>query len=116
MADPKLTVKLKPLRQGFRRHWAAHPDEDLDGPIRSEVIDGDSSKPVIDPGDPKGLSGWFMGDGGIGTKQVDLVADGHVGDGEVEIRVRFVYDVVHPDATDLGVSVDDTSDAPIPTA
>lgn len=100
------------IRKGYRRPWTATPDEPLDGAIRAEAIEGDSTVTI----NPDGLSGWLNGDGGISHNEVDFVADGHVGPGEVEIRFRVAWDVVHPDATNLGFLVGDEELIPPPPA
>jgi hypothetical protein len=99
-----------PIQPGFRRPWTAKPDEPLDGPITAQVLAGDSTVTV----NPDGLSGFFNGDGAIGLKSVDLVADGHLGTGVVEIRTNFQFEVAHPDATTMGITVG-TTDETIPT-
>lgn len=97
------------IRKGYRRSWKATPDEPLDGPIKIESVEGNSTQTVNDDG----LSGFINGDGDIGLGSFEFVADGHIGEGEAVIRTRVDYEIVHPDATDLGLNFGDEEKIPV---
>lgn len=108
----------KPIAPGYRRKLAVKSDYPLDvrvdgGYLGSEVVDGDSSAPTVDESNPNGGNVWINGDGSTGNKTVRILADGHVGDGEVGITLDITYTVANPDATVLTAS-EVGADEPIP--
>lgn len=94
-----------PIKPGFRRPFTITTDEDVEG-VKFDTIEGDSTG-TIDTQNTKGstIKGWINGDGVLGNKEVELSADGHIGEGEARIAMRFQYNVAHPDATAFGQPV-----------
>jgi len=95
----------KPIKPGFRRAFTVSTDEAIDKQAdgtfaKSEVVEGDSTAPVILPeSSATELKGWINGDGSVGNKKVLVRADGHVGEGEVPIELEISYEVASADAT-----------------
>lgn len=110
----------KPIRPGFRRAFSVTTDEAVDKQpdgsyARSEVLNGDSTAPVIDATSTGTMiKGWIYGDGSIGSKKVRVTVDGHVGDGDVPITLDVTYEVQSPDATAF-TNFQEGADEPIPT-
>lgn len=95
-----IVLNLPPLNAGFRRPFTITADEAVEN-ARVEILAGDSTA-TVQQDSPKVLSGFLNGDGSTGVKEVDVVVDGHIGDGEVELRLKLNFNVQSPDATDLG--------------
>lgn len=96
----------RPIAPGYRRKFAIASDYPLDVRVDgqylgAEVVDGDSSAPTIIDSNANGGTIWVNGDGSTGAKKVRIVADGHIGDGEVGITLDIEYSVSNPDATIL---------------
>jgi hypothetical protein len=116
---PKAKMKLsKPIKPGFRRPFTITPDEPVDVNangtyVQVNVLAGDSTV-TIDPSSiSTSIKGWLNGDGSTGDKSVEFIADGHVGEGDVQVALTVDFSVDHPDATVLGFS--EGTDEPIPT-
>lgn len=98
----------KPIKPGFRRPFTITPDEPVD--INAEgtyvhvnILAGDSTV-KIDAASTTATSikGWINGDGAVGAKSVEFIADGHVGEGDVQVALTVDFEVASPDATTLG--------------
>lgn len=104
MPNVTLTTAIKP---GFRRPFTLTFDEPVDlrpdgvSYVSTEIIDGDSTV-VLTEQSKTGAKGFLNGDGSIGAKTVRFSADGHVGDGDVEITLDVTFPVASPDATVIG--------------
>ena len=105
---PGLTMDVtltKPIKPGFRRAFSVSTDEPVDKQAdglyaRTEVVDGDSRAPSIDiDSTSTQIKGWLYGDGAVGAKKVRVIADGHIGEGDVPITLDISYEVATPDAT-----------------
>jgi hypothetical protein len=107
-----------PIKVGYRRPITLVPDEALDIMANgqyasSEILQGDSTV-TVDPASTKNsVKIWVYGDGAMGDKVARVKADGHVGEGEVEITLDLNWTVNHPDATAFGVPAEG-ADEPIP--
>lgn len=80
------------------------PDEPVDvkpdGNYVSVTVNTGDSTVLIAPGStPLGWRVYFNGDGAIGQKSATVSADGHVGQGDVEIEQVVNWEVVSTDAT-----------------
>jgi hypothetical protein len=114
-----MEVNLKPIKPGYRRPFTLTTDEPVD--LRADgvnyftatSIQGDSTI-VFTTQSATGASGFVNGDGAIGDKVVQISADAHVGEGDVEITLDVSYTVQNPDATEIGFSLGGP-DEPIPT-
>lgn len=110
----------KPIKPGFRRPFTITPDEPVDAQAdgsfyRVETIAGDSTVTIDPTSTATSLKGYLNGDGATGEKAIRIVADGHVGDGEVAVSLDVEFTVNTPDATSLAAFVEGT-DEPIPAA
>jgi hypothetical protein len=115
------SMKLsKPIKPGFRRPFTITPDEAVDVAdngqfLNAQNIVGDSTF-TYDPSSTElSLKGWINGDGSTGDKTIRLIADGHVGAGDVPVTLDIDFTVAHPDATSLDKFVEG-ADEPIPPA
>ena len=113
----KVTL-TKPLKPGFRRPITLVPDEDVDQRADGSfaevtTLSGDSTGTVDPSSTAKQIKAFVNGDGALGTKVVQFKADGHIGDGDVEVTLDVEYVVAHPDATELKLT-EGTTDEPIP--
>jgi hypothetical protein len=116
--DP-MVVNLKPIKPGFRRPFTLTTDEPVD--LRADGVNyftatpttGDSTI-VFTSQTATGAAGFVNGDGAIGDKVVQISADAHVGEGDVEITLDVAYTVQNPDATEIGFTLGGP-DEPIPT-
>lgn len=114
-----MRIKLvKPLKPGFRRPLTLKPDEAVDARADGsfaavEVVEGDSTASVRTESTASQIELYINGDGSTGDKVVNVKADGHIGEGEVEISLEIAYTVAHPDATEFG-PVTEGVDEPIP--
>src|SRR4026208_1667925 len=113
-----MIVNLTPIKPGWRRPFTLTTDEPVDlladgvNYFKATTIAGDSTINFVTQS-PNGATGYVNGDGSLGTKQVQISADGHVGDGEVTITVDVAFTVEHADATSLGFVLG-SPDEPIP--
>lgn len=105
--EPMLVTLSKPIKPGFRRPLTLVPDESLDATspgvfATAEILSGDSQF-VIDPSSTeKSIKAYAYGDGALGDKVARVHADGHVGEGVVEITLDIGWTVATPDATEFG--------------
>ena len=112
-------VKLStPIKPGFRRPFTITPDEAVDVNasgtfVAVEILSGDSTVTIDPASTSTSIKGYLNGDGAIGAKAVRFTADGHVGEGEVQVTLDVEYDVANPDATSLANFVEGP-DEPIP--
>lgn len=109
----------KPIKPGFRRPFTVTPDEAVD--VRPdgtffavEILAGDSTVTIDPSSTATALKGWFNGDGATGEKAVKIIADGHLGEGEISVTLDVEYTVATPDATLLTLA--EGTDEPIPAA
>jgi hypothetical protein len=113
-----MTYTLKtPVKPGFRRPLTVVPDENLDhldnGQFASaEILAGDSTFTIDPSSTEKSIKAWAYGDGALGDKVARIHADGHIGEGVVEVTLDIAWTVAHPDATSLTVT--EGPDEPIP--
>lgn len=105
----------KPIKPGYRRPFTITPDEPVD--VRadgtfwaSEILTGDSTVTYDPASTATSLQGWFNGDGSTGAKSVRLKADGHLGEGELEVTLDVDYVVSTPDATSISALVEGTDE------
>jgi hypothetical protein len=113
-----MIVNLKPIAPGFRRPFTLLTDEAVD--LRPDGVNyftavptqGDSTI-VFTSQTPTTAAGFVNGDGAIGDKVVQISADAHVGEGDVEITLDVAYTVQNPDATAIGFTLGGP-DEPIP--
>lgn len=115
---PKVKMKLsKPIKPGFRRPFTITPDEPVDinaagTYIQVNVLSGDSTVTIDPASTATSIKGWINGDGAVGDKSVEFIADGHVGEGDQQIALTVDFQVSTPDATVLGFV--EGVDEPIP--
>jgi len=114
-----MIINLKPIKPGFRRPFTLTTDEPVD--LRADGVSYFSATPtkgdstiVFTSQSPTGATGFVNGDGAIGDKVVQIAADAHVGEGDVEITLDVTYTVANPDATEIGFK-EGGPDEPIPT-
>lgn len=115
---PMLVPLSKPIKPGFRRPLTIVPDEALDvmpGGVfaTAEILSGDATFVVDSTSTAKSIKAWAYGDGAIGENVARLHADGHIGEGAVEVTLDISWTVNHPDATAFG-PVQEGPDEPIP--
>ena len=102
-----MEIKLeRPIKPGFRRKFKIKSDEPLDKGenghyLQFEMVKGTARPPTIDQEAESESTIWLYGDGAIGENRVLVTADGHVGDGKAVIQLLVIWDVLHPDATEL---------------
>lgn len=118
LKEPMEVTLSKPIKPGFRRPFTVKADEELDvrpdsNFVGVEVVEGDSTVTLTET-NKTGASGFINGDGSLGRKVIRLVADGHIGDGDVAVTLDIIFEVAHPDATILGFT-EGAADEPIPT-
>lgn len=117
--EPMEVTLSKPIKPGFRRSFTVGTDEAVDKQTdgsyaKSEVVEGDSSAPTIEPtSTDRVINGWINGDGSVGAKKVRVTVDGHVGEGDVSIALEISYNVASADATEF-VGFTEGADEPIP--
>ena len=117
---PKMdTLKLGQIPLGQRLPVDFVPDEKVD--VKSDgkfasvtILDGDSTAQIADGSTDSSWRAYFNGDGAIGLKSAEVAADGHVGDGDVEVTQRVEWEVISKDATSFTATVGKLE--PIPTA
>lgn len=120
IVKPHMIVNLTPIKPGFRRPFTLTADEPVDlladgvNYFKATTVTGDSTITFTSQTATE-AKGYVNGDGALGTKLVQISADGHVGDGEVVITVDVSFTVQTPDATTLGFVLG-SPDEPIPTA
>lgn len=107
----------KPIKPGFRRPFTITPDEPVDinsagTYVQVNVLAGDSTVTIDPASTSTSIKGWINGDGAVGDKSVEFIADGHVGDGDQQIALTVDFQVSTPDATTLGFV--EGTDEPIP--
>lgn len=98
-------MKLEKIPFGFQDVYEGKADEAVENP-RIVAVRGDATQSVklIDP---KTIELIVRGDGQVGldddpaTNAFQVVTDGHIGDGEVELVNDFEYNVISPDATSV---------------
>jgi len=116
-----MEIKLeRPIKPGFRRKFKIKSDEPLDKGenghfLQFETVKGSARTPTIDQESETESVIWLYGDGAIGQNQVLVTADGHVGDGKAVIQLLVIWDVLHPDATELTGEVLAFPDEAIPS-
>jgi hypothetical protein len=114
-----MIVNLTPIKPGWRRPFTLTADEPVDllddgiNYFRATSITGDSTISFTSQS-PTEAKGFVNGDGSLGSKLVQIRADGHVGEGDVPITVDVAFTVETPDATTLGFVLG-SPDEPIPT-
>lgn len=113
-----LVTLTKPIKPGFRRPLTLVPDEALDAMAggvfaTAEILSGDSTFAIDASSTSKSVKAWAYGDGALGDKVARVHADGHIGEGVVEITLDIAWTVASPDATMFG-PVQEGVDEPIP--
>ncbi len=117
---PEHMKLLKPIKPGFRRPFTLTPDEEVDVQgdgsfARAEVISGNSTVTFdAKASTNKSIKGWLNGDGATGSKSVQFVVDGKLGEGDQVVTLDVDYEVATPDATILAFA--EGADEPIPSA
>lgn len=111
-------ILTKPIKPGFRRAFTLTPDEPVDtqpggGFVTVSPLSGDSTVTIDPASTASSIKGWLNGDGAVGEKAVRFTADGHIGEGDVQVTLDVKFTVATPDATTLGFVTADT-DEPIP--
>lgn len=101
---PMDPIELGQIALGFRVPVDFTPDKAVD--LRDGVnyasvtVDsGDSTASVAPGSTPTSFRAYFNGDGALGLKSATIAADGHIGDGDVEITQRVNWEVISTDAT-----------------
>lgn len=107
----------KPIKPGFRRPFTITPDEPVDinsdqKYIKVNILAGDSTVTIDPASTSTSIKGWINGDGSTGDKSVEFIADGHVGEGDIQVALTVDFTVATPDATTLGFV--EGVDEPIP--
>lgn len=118
---PKLNMLVTlatPIKPGFRRPLTLVPDEALDAMpggvfATAEILSGDATFVIDATSTNKSIKAWAYGDGAIGENTARVHADGHIGEGAVEVTLDIAWTVNHPDATAFG-PVQEGPDEPIP--
>lgn len=96
-------MKLETIPFGFRDIYKGEADEAVENP-KIVAVRGDATQSVKLV-DPKTLELTVNGNGSVGlddeppTNAFQVVTDGHIGEGEVQLVNDFEYNVVSPDAT-----------------
>jgi hypothetical protein len=108
-------MQLEQVPKGFQDIYEGTADEDIELPAEPvQQLTGNSTMGVRLLS-PRKLELTVRADGDIGSSSVAVTVDGHIGDGEVPIRLEFNWDTVHKDATEI-TGITKVRREPIPTA
>lgn len=92
-------MNLESVPVGFRDIYSASADEAIEN-ARIENATGTSTAEVVLVGS-KSIELTVNGNGDIGPSTAEVVVDGHIGEGEVAIRVPIDWETISADATEL---------------